>query len=93
MDNVIFIEHYGESLDFKTVVANEVDTVVGPMTGQSLYNLAKCILIDHDTVVISAMRGCTLSGALKQMSAIRAWGDLLPYVQFKIQENPHVSRF
>lgn len=84
--NSIHINHRGESLNYQIVVGDGENKITEPMTGQALYKHAKACLEDSGECNIVAQSGTTLSGVLKQISAIRAWGDILPKVRFQIQD-------
>lgn len=86
----VHINHRGDSLHYQMVIPTEEGPVVDTMTGQALYNHVRKVLEEDDLCVITAYCGNTLSGVLKQISAIRAWGDLLPNVSFKIVDRPTV---
>lgn len=90
--NNIHINHQGNSLRYEMVLHKDGVIVTELMTGHDLYKHAKELVKEHQEVVITANRGATLSGVLKHISSILAFGEILPHVHFKlVEEERHAA--
>lgn len=89
LDNVsVYIHSEGESLNYEMYWKENGELQNGKLSAQLLGNLVSGTRIAEDvqTVTIYANSVETMSGILKQVSAIRAWGSYVCFVKFEIKQ-------